>query len=517
MTDRRYGRNKYGDGKLYGASDASNALAWDCSIDWDGDYMLSDNESNLMTNVSIDRGRKRLLKPFGGGFEPIKTGKAVVTLKNRDGRFDGWNTSSALYPNVISGKDIRIQVRDLSGSAAPYPLFRGVITDIIPTGTGRDEKVVIHASDGLDFLRNIPARVAMQQDITPDEAIALILDSVSWPSRWGRDLDVSAETIRYWWASGNKKAMSEIEDLALSFLGYFFHAATGEARYIKRSSVGDITANFAQEYLLKDIGNPQPYEILRNVTRLKVHPRTAAATGVIWQLLGNTPSVLPGAANAITLFANYKYSNVAVPAINVISPVATTDYTMNTLSNGAGTDQTANCTVVITDFGDTAKLVITNNSGGTVYITKLQVRGDAIYEPNASDVTYPSDLTSVLAPRELVFDLLWQQDINVALDIVSVLGPFYAGLHPMPNVKIENRPSLQFPLELFDIVSADIDKLGLSGVSFRIGGIEHKSDPQFENCQRVTSRFYLEPYISADDFMQWDTNSVWDTSTVFGY
>jgi len=512
MTDRRYGLNKYGDGKLYGPSDEREALAWDASIDWDEDGLFEINESSLLIGVKIARGRTRLLKQLGGGFETVRTGKATLTFKNRDGRFDGWNTSSPLYPNVGYGKDIRIRVRDLSVSDETYPLFRGVITNIVPTGTGRDSKVIIHASDGLEYLRNNSARVAIQQNITPNEAIGMILDAVNWPGRWGRNLDVSTETIPYWWASGDKKAMSEIEDLALSFLGYFFCAADGKATYIKRSNVSEAVADYPQEYLLKDIGNPQPYELQRNVTRLKVHPRRASATTTIYELVGTPPSIAPGGANAETLFCHYTYNGFPVPAVNVTISL----FEANTQSDFAGTDQTSNCTATLLDVGESGMVTITNNSSGIVYV-RLKLDGEAIYEPNTADITYPKDLSTISTPRELLFDLLWQQDVNVARDIADVLGPFYAGLHPMPNIKIENRPSLQYTPDLFDIVSASVEELGISGYVYRVGGIEHATDSSFENCQRVITRLYLEPYISAENFMLWDTSSVWDTDTVFGW
>lgn len=516
MTDRRFSTFKYGSGTLYGPSDARQALAWDVSVDWDENYVLDTNEANRMISISIERGRKRMLQSNGNGFEKIATGRATIKLLNRDGRFDGWNTNSPLYPNVDGGKEIRIRVRDLNGSATPYWLFRGTIDKVVPTGAGKDAVATITALDGLDFLRNTDARVAMQQNITPDSAMGLVLDAAGWPSHWGRSLDVSAETIRWWWANGNKKAISQLEDLALSFLGYFFVDAHGRAKFVKRSSITDIVAEYLQAEIGKDIGNPQPYDVRRTVTRLKVHPRDQAASGVVWQLLGNTPSVLTGADNALTLFANYTYANIPTPAVTPLC-VATTDYLLNTQSDGGGTDYTSSCTVELTDFGDTAKLKITNNSGVTLYIIKLQVRANAIYEPNVSDITWPQDTSTVARRRELLFDLIWQQDLNVARDIADVLGPFYNGLHPLPSVPIDNRPALQYGVDLFDIVTADIEKLGLTGVSFRVGGITHQSDPQFQNCQRILSRIYLEPYIAAGDFMQWDTNAVWDTSTVFGW
>jgi hypothetical protein len=512
MTDRRYRVNKYGDGKLYGASDSTDVYAWDVSIDWDGDGVLETNDADRLQGVSINRGRTRLLGGLGEGFEPISTGTCQLTLRNDDGRFDGWNADSPLYPNISYGKDIRVRVRDLN-SGIIYPLFYGVITDIVPSGYGVGATVSIHASDGFEYLRNSPSRVSTQTAITPQEAMGLILDSVSWPSRWGRDLESSAETIPYWWASGNKKAISELEDLALSFLGYFFIDALGRARYVTRTNIGASVVDFQQGELLKDIGNPQPYEIRRNITRLKVHPRVEAATGVLWELVGNTPSILGG--ESLSIFANYTYLDAPSPAINVITPLATTDYLVNTASDGSGSDLTPSCTVTMTDFGDTAKLVIRNNSGLVGFVTLLKVRGDAIYEQNATDVTYPAELSGIESPRELLFDLIWQQQINTALDLAQVLGPHYAGLHPMPNVKIMDRPSIQFAPELFDICSVSLPKIGLTGQSFRVAGIEHAT--QGENCQSVLSRVYLEPYITADDYMQWDTASVWDVSTIFGW
>lgn len=513
--DNRFGRFKFGTSHKFGASEFDMpALAWDISIDWDGDGIFESNESRYMTGIYIKRGRTRMLKVNGGGLESVSTGTATITLLNNDKRYDGWNEDSPLYPNVGYGKDVRIRVRPLDGSVI-YPLMRGTITNIVPMGT-KNKTVNIYVNDGFEFLRNATARVSMQQSITPGDAIAMILDSAGWKSVWGRAIDTSVETIDYFWASGNKRALSVLEDLANSFLGYFFCDARGRARFMDRGTVGDLAMEYDQEELLKDIGNPQPYEVKRDVTRLKVHPRTQAATGVLWQLLGTAPSIQSGSANALPLFANYTYLNAPVPAVNVIDPVATTDFLVNSQADGGGTNLTGDCTVSFADFGDTAKLVITNNSGVSGFITKLQVRGDAIYEPNAADVTYPANLEDALSPRELVFDLTWQQDINVAIDIANALGPFYTALHPFPSVKLENRFEKQFGVDLFDIVSSDLPALGLIGESFRVGGIEHRS-LNTDNCQSIQTRLWLEPYITAGDYMQWDTNSVWDTSTVFGW
>ncbi len=514
MADRRFGTiNKFGTTNKFGASTNAAFFAWGVEVDWDGDGIFSgSNEARYMTSIQVNRGRKQQIKSTGGGFEQIAQGNLKIELLNNDGRYDGWNTASVLYPNVTYGRDIRITVRDWS-TGTIEPVFYGIISDIAPMGYGGNRKVVITANDGWVFLRNYTAHVAVQQAIAPEDAIGLILDNINWPARWGRDLSISTDSIPYWWASGDKKAASEIEDVSESFLGNFFINASGQAAYKLRTTVDAVAADFPQEYILRDIANPQPWVNSRNIIRLKVHPRTLSGTVTLYQLIGTQPLVLDGASNALALFGTYNYNNQTVPALSIVAPVATTDYTMNTAADGSGIDKTADCTVVATNLGDTCKFVVTNNSGGSVYITKLQVRGVAVYEQNVTDVTCPSDPTTVTQPREFVLDLKWLQDVNIATDSAGVLSVYFEGLNPYPIIQIENRFAYQFGLDLFDTAVTQLTELGISGISYKIGGIEHKS--YGDNCQQVVTKFYLEPYPFSGDYWAWDTRSVFDTD-VFG-
>lgn len=512
MTDRRFGSpRKFGTSTTFGASTLNGRLLWGIEFDWDGDGIFDGNEARYLKSVRTARGRTGFVANNGVGFEKLQTGSCTVVLENIDGRFDAWNVNSPLYPNVNYGKKARITVTDIS-TGTTYPVFFGYTQDLEPhykPSTG-ENYVTITIADLWAYLRNYNANYSIQTDITPGTAISAVLDSIGWT--WGKDIDAGSDVIRYWWASGDKTAGSVIEDIAESFLGYFYTAADGTAVYRTRSNIPSATVLLDQADLLKDISIPQPWKNGRNVTRIKTHPRTAAATGVIYQLVGEAPLVQDGAGNALTLFGDYTYEGTVTPANNIVTPVATTDYTMNTQSDGGGVDKTADCTVTLTDFGDRCKLVIRNTSGGNVYITKLQVRGDALYEPNVSDVVYPSVTPQM--PRQFTLDLIWQQDVNVAVDFSNVIGPFLEASHPFPIVQIENRPELQFPPDLFDIVSLTSDKFGILGESYRVAYIEHST--LHGNCQAVLTKFYLEPYIYGGDYWTWDTASVFDTSTIFG-
>jgi hypothetical protein len=95
----------------------------------------------------------------------------------------------------------------------------------------------------------------------------------------------------------------------------------------------------------------------------------------------------------------------------MIDPVATTDYLMNTLEDGTGTDKTANLAVNATYGVEGATYTLTNSSASDCYITKLNARGIGIYIPDP--VTYiASDDTSELTHGaiDLSMDLKYQDD-----------------------------------------------------------------------------------------------------------
>lgn len=512
MSDYRFGIGLYGSTQYGVSSFERELLAWGVQVDWDGDGVFDGtNETSRMVDIHGARGRSQYISSDGAGFEKVATGRYYVTLDNTDGRYDAWNAASPLYPNVTYGRDCRIVVRHLE-TGIIYPVFYGVIEDIQPQNdVDGNREVVLTIADGWNYLRNYSGRVSIQTNITPDSAISKVLDSVNWPQRWGRLLAASPDHIAYFWANGNEQAATVIEDIAASFLGYFYIDNQGRARFSTRATVnpvGELTA----DQMLKDISLPQPWANSRNVTRVKVHPRIAAASGVIYTLVSNTPVIQPGAANALVIWATYTYNGTQVPATAIVNPVATTDYTANTQSNGSGTDKTAQIAVTVTDFGDTCKIVVQNNDASSVYLTKLQLRGQALYEPNTSDVIYQGGEFATL-PRQFTLDLLWQQDVNVATDFSGVIGAFLVARHPFPVVQIEARPELQFAFDLFDVISLTIPAYGIEGDSYRVAYIEHESVSA--TCQAVRTKLYLEAYIPPTDYFIWDS-AIWDSTTIFG-
>lgn len=507
MTDRRYqAGNKYGNGRLYGASDApitDDRYQWGVDIAWTGTYSGS-NEAIYMTAFQSFRGRRSMLNPNGKGFAPVETGRARVTLDNSTGRYDGWNTNSALYPNVEPGKDIRIRIRDLDGGTT-YEVFTGIVVDIETIGYGADAKVILVCEDYWYILRNSivlysriltgysPPSEGYIDDATISALIVIILETIGWTA--GYTLEQSIDSIDVWWSSNSKSAGELLTELVQSHFGQFFIAADGQARFFDRASSRTPVESYTQAQILKDISNAQPYTSRRNSLRIKVHPRASGANQVLWTL--NEP-VFVAAGETINLTCVMTYNGFVVPQALYVA-YATTDYTANTLSNGTGTDLTAYFTpgssTQIDDaisYGDTINMKLINHHPTLDgYITFFRWTAVPIYETGTSDVTYPP----VLPPKnsEIFIDSIWHQNYTTARQIADRMGVQLRSIRQFPVITFDTRPEALVP-DLFDYVNLYIAALGISG-EFQVGGIEIQTTN--ETCQAFTVKQYLEPHFTA--------------------
>lgn len=526
MTDQRYGTFKYGTSHKYGAlsTGTTEALAWGIEIDWNADGVFDHgNESDhLIKAPSIKRGRRTMLRPSGQGFESIRTGQAVVVLSNHDGRYDAWNTASPLYPIVESGKDIRIRVRDLY-TGIIYNRFYGIVQDIVPSGYGKNAIVTIYADDAIRELRDteVTAKRSYPDGINApfplpiDTCIGILLDAIQWPTKWGRNLDSTDYGIRYWYASGDRDVATEINDLVLSFFGYWFITNDGKLRFMDWKNNQTSGGTISENEILKDIGNPQPWIIRRNVVKIRFHVRKNSDDIFVWQPLYTEPAIEPGETASYFI----EYTNNGYPAF--LEDLATGfDFVkvQGVLEQGGN----YNVTTSVTDYGTRAFISITNNEAFPLYLfpddvvlnptsgDATYIRGDITWTEKSETISSPRNPASLTNQRSLVLDSLWYQNKSQAFDFVDNYKAFISIQHKTPIIQIENRFALQFSPDLFDVRTIDIPFLGINMENFRIGGIEEESIG--ETTQAVRTTFYLEPFLTPITGMGlWDSGQ-WNTA-----
>ena len=469
---KRYGMFKYGDGTRYGIS-SYFPLLWICQIDWDGDGEYDRNEAPWLQSISIRRGREYVtrlessgtFKTNGIGFEMPSIGEAVIYLDNEDGRYDAYSSSSPLYPNVMPGRKIVIKVeQDLERKS----LFTGKIAYIIPKE--QTKQVVIRAVDGLQELGDQEISVDLQTTRRIDQAIGDVLDAMSWPEDWGRNLDSTPDYLPYFWADG-ESGRQVIRDLMDDSLGVFFVAGDGKATFRNRYRNDTPTISLDQENLGQYPSLQQPWDVIYNRITLNVHPRAQESAAELWRLF-EIPSLSPGETREI--FAEYSYGGKSVPASSLETIEAATDYTFNTQSDGGGSDLTADLSVSVTQYAKTAKLTITNNGASTGYITLLRLRGVAVTAGTLKIVVEDTDSQALYGLRDLVLDNEYLQEINNARALAVFLLDVLKAPSEYPAVSLQNQFYLQFP-ELFEYVNLSIPAKNISRTgsdALQVGYIE---------------------------------------------
>jgi len=481
----KYGAFKYSE-EPYGTISPGQAanLRWTFIVAWDGTY-TGENEASRMVDLSVRRGRQHQIGSAGGP-ETFAVGRAIGEFDNSDGRYDPWNTSSPLYPNVRPGKFVRIAVKDDDGGVN-YQVMRGVIDDILLIKRGKDQVARIVVSDGFSWLAGKTINRGLTQDVQKYTNVIRVRDKADWPDvEWGSDITVDTTNHAYWWA-WNQNALKALHEFNQAEWAVAFCNREGRLTWHPRDWGYLRTISISQAEILADIGRPNPWESVRNIIRVTSAPKELNEAGaILWQLRG-TPAIADGAEFYIEALFKYEEWQPCGAAVGF-------DHTVNAEAGGGGADLTGDCPLTYdTDIGEGAKITITNNSGSDGYITLLKTTGDAIYAPSI-DIREAADTDSQAdyGPKTLEVKSRWIEDTEYAQTLATWLLSEFKDPRDSPIIQIEDRAVEQFYPDLWDRVVLNVPFLGTLGI-YRVGHIEH----QWLNPtgQSVRTTFKLEPYL----------------------
>lgn len=514
-------------------------------VDWDGDgYYSGENEVTYMVNLSLSRGRDHFIDSSGQGFERYSPGQATIILDNTTGRFNPFNTSSPLYPYVTPGKSCRILVQEGSGGDS-HSLMRGRIADIQPYNQGNRKMVKIDVVDGQQFLAGRTVKIGINIGSDPPGTftevrstgwwVDLILERAGWPeAEWPRTYDqltdytgnVGADDtenfytlIQYAWM-WLRDAMEGIREFENVELGTFLHDREGNARFLSQHFTYDQIIELDESQLLKDINTPQPWETLRNRIEVVVNPidvhevdgiiGAGTGTELLWRIGGTAQNAIPVASeDSFVVEASFRWQNFS----NIVPVNTFIDFEVNTLANGTGTDLTSQCTVQVSEMGNGATVTLLNNSASDGYILLLAVYGDAIYAEFESVATAEDqDSIAIYGTRAFRLTSPWMQEPAYAQEIADFLLEQLKDPTQYPAIRIENRPDIQFGLDLYvDAVHLTCDTLDINRL-YRIGKIEHSwLQP---TGQATLTTLKLEPYyaVGADTVFDCTLSSPFDST-----
>lgn len=352
---------------------------------------------------------------------------------------------SPFHPNKRAGFDYNIGVRFwlLYGSDFAYKHL-GKLADITPVPGAYGERVTQCVSlDWMDDAARIDVPdLATQTGKRADELLTLILDAMATQPA-ARSLGIGVGTFPYALDGGTGqqlKVLAELNKIALSEQGYIFvkgdASQGGTLTFQQRGArTADTTTHLAfDDDMYRDGlrtlgGRDDVYKTVQVI----VHPTRvdASATTVLFAL--TTTSTYVKAGETIdTIFGPYRNpdTNEACGGTAMVSPAATTDYTMNTAEDGSGTDLTASFTVSASYTGQGVRYTITNGSGSDGYITKLQARGKGVYRVDA--ITEKS-VTGSYGDRVLTIDMPYQSSPNTGSKVATYLATLLAS--PVARVR----------------------------------------------------------------------------------
>jgi hypothetical protein len=482
-----FGGFKFG-GATFGA-DALSIPRMAVEVDWDADggFDGSNEATQGLIGISIERGRKYVVSSNGDGLEEESTGRFTANFLDFARRYDFYNSSTPLYGQLAGGKLFRVRLRSIAGNT--YDLMAGLLnTPISSVEADKTPTARFDGSDGWGLLRDQRnlVTIPLQQNIYVDDAIGLLLDDAGWPLAWGRSLDPGVEQLSYWWTDAGSAA-KEAHYIAYGELGTVMMAGDGSFVFHNRQRVdGPVLTLTSTDVLDNGVRRMSPDEVVRNLIKVRSSVPQKYPTSTLWTL--GDPVYLQASESA-ELWAEYEYNASAVPATAVITPVITTDYKMFANSDGTGTDLTADLSVSMLAYSTQAVLTVTNNGASAGYITLLQVRGDPIVSSNTTAIQ-KTDADSVRIYGSRPFEMVVPHTVNTARQYAELLLATLAPARDYLVVELVPNPDIQFAADLGDQVAVSLPDLSIEN-TFVIFSIEHRSMDNLVGMFQTT--WMLEP------------------------
>ena len=317
----------------------------------------------------------------------LSVGIAQITVMNNDGRFSPNNSNGAYYPNMKINKAVRIKA---TYNSVNYWLFTGVTDHFIVNPTVGDKTCTITLSDKIKILQYRNITLPLKININVKILFEDVLDAIGITSTY-RTIDAIYDTISFAWFQ-NDRAIEVLNELLL-YGNYQMYVGPDGTLNIKDRYWGIAGTSIATYAEFENIG----YEIgddIANYIIVSGSPRIQATAVTVIASITDITIINAGATVTFTLpYYDTVTKETGVPAIDVVTPIATTDYTAE---GSTGVDRTANLVVNVTIYGASVDCQVTNNHTLAVSLTKFQLRGKPIQKQ--FDVSATSDdATSIAA------------------------------------------------------------------------------------------------------------------------
>ncbi len=172
--------------------------------------------------IQVERG-------WAADLSAVEQGTMTLVLPDPDGDFNRMNTAGPLYADLDIMRPTKAEA--VVGTTT-YGLFAGFNDGV--RHNPRSKRATITAVDFFERLTREQPTIAVVTSQRVDTIIGLILDAVAWTDPNDRDLDESRDVIPSWSADGTATALSLIQTLIATDLGWVFIDGSGVVCYRNR-------------------------------------------------------------------------------------------------------------------------------------------------------------------------------------------------------------------------------------------------------------------------------------------
>jgi len=441
--------------------------------------------AGIWTSVMADVDANTLIT-IRRGLDPWERVAAIGQLTFKLHNLD--NKYSPDHASAQAGFDIGTPVRiKATYGGSTYPLFRGTIVDIFPSpGLLGERKTAVVAYDDMDKLdRRKLKRLSLQTNQRSDQIVSAIISNAMTPV--ATDYDTGNDTYAFagdTWRDEETSARQAVTDVVRSEWGTFHIEGDGTMNFRSRQSRSlnaIIDLALAGGWLVGQLEVSRKRSRVANIVEAQVIPRrTGTAATVMWTL-EDIPAIGPGQSRTfVAAYTDPDLEAARVGGQSMISPVATTDYTMNSDPGGGGTDLTGSFAVVATFGANAAEIAVTNNHTMMGYITKLQIRGTPLLTYQTVTMR-AEDATSAdtYGPHELRLDMPIQDDPEVGQDLAEYLKNVWkepitqVGLVTILANSTASLMAAALGLDINNQITITESETGLDAVAYFIDGVEH--------------------------------------------
>ena len=355
-------------------------------IDWNNDGDFTDANEDVSADVISVNSR------LGRNFASQLTGEAIagnmtVVVRNETGKYSPFNTSGALYGNLVPNRKIQFSTYYPSVTV----LWSGFIESIVPEmNMNKRQVAVINAKGAFRRFSQQNVRVPMSTSTATGTAIGAILDAAGWPSS-DRSIDTGETTMTRFFFTG--AALTGLRQVEHTEAGFIKETKDGKIAFEDRHHRLETTVSNTSQATFADDGTGLSYthiqqqdamSLVYNEFLSPVSVYTVASVATLWthplaSTGGSAPSLEDG--ESITVLAEYPNETSANNVVGVetwTTPAATTDYLANLSADGTGTNKTSDLSISTVKSSKNMEITITNGAGAKVFLTKLQARGTAV-------------------------------------------------------------------------------------------------------------------------------------------